>query len=112
MSDINIEDALNAESTEEVQVQHKATKNAGRPLKEGEKADKRVVIYLTASQLEEVEEYCYRNRKKVGSFIKETFFNTFNETAEKTQSEIDNFVDSVDSEKLGEAIKSFLKRED
>jgi len=111
-NDIDIEEALSITSNEDVQVLDKATKTAGRPLKNGEKAKNRVVIYLTDTQIEEIEYYCYKNRKKIGTYIKELFFSTFYEIKDKEENNIDNFINNIDSKLLGEKIKNFLKREE
>ncbi len=84
-------------------------KKQGRPRDNAEKADKRVVIYLTASQLEDLEEYCFKTKRKVGTYIKETFLDQFYRTAEKDKDAIKTFVDKIDAEELGKVVKEFLR---
>ena len=107
--EISIDDALNATSSEEVQVQNKAKKDAGRPLKGDEKADKRVVVYLTETQMTNVQDHCFRTKQKVSTFIRDTFFQVFDENAEAQQNEIENFIKNISAEKLGDMVKDFLK---
>ena len=104
---MTIDDMFDAvEGTEEMQTVKTATKDAGRPRKDpDEVANKRVVLYFTPPQLEEVEEVCFRSKQKVGTFIKDTFFNEFGESSEATQDEITRFINNVDEKKLGEIVK-------
>ena len=108
--EITIDDMFEAtESTEEVQSVKTSTKRAGRPRNTEEKADKRVVIYLTPSQLEEVEEYCFRSKKKVGTYIREVFFKEFFENSGDDLDAVSNFIDKLDEKKLGKIVKNYLK---
>lgn len=91
----------------EIQTMKKDTPKRGRPPKKEESANKRVVLYFTPSQLEEVDEYCYRNRVKTGTFIKETFFNAFT-GKKKDQDIIKEWVNNLDEKEVGALLKTYL----
>ncbi len=86
------------------------TPRAGRPLKDGEKTDKRVVLYFTETQLREIEDHCHSIRQKVGTYIKGIFLNQFDGT--KGKSDTEKFIDNIDEKELGGIIKKYLKSED
>jgi guanylate kinase len=108
MSEITIDDVLkNAGKSEEVQSIKTATKRAGRPPKGSSAATKRVVIYLTPEQLEEIEDHCHKTRQKVGTFIKETFFEGF-KGEKKEANEIEKFIENLNEREIGEVVKNYL----
>lgn len=92
---------------EEVQTMKKTAPKRGRPPKQNESANKRVVLYFTPSQLEEVEEYCHQNRIKTGTFVKETFFKAFSGKKED-QDTIKEWVENLDEKEMGALIKAYL----
>ena len=111
MSEISLADILNEEK-EEVQTLHAATKRAGRPRAATEKATERVTLYFTKSDLERVEKYCHNERLKVGTFIKDTFFNSFNKKEDEQAEQIlniDKYLSEQDPEELGQMILNYLK---
>jgi len=106
---ISIDDVLSAATgSEEVQSIKTATKRAGRPRRATEKASERVVIYFTPSQLEEIEEHCYKTKQKVGTFVKDVFFAHF--AGEKRKgTAVEKFIDRLSEEELGRVVKEYLK---
>jgi len=109
MSGITIDDVLkDVNKNEEVQSIKTASKKAGRPKKEGERASERVVIYLTPSQLKELEDYCHETRQKVGTFIKDTFFEKFYGEKKEEKDIFEEFIERLDEREIGELIKKYL----
>jgi len=109
MSELTIDDILrNANKNKEVQSIKTASKKAGRkPLDPEKRMDQRVILYFSKKQLEEIEEAANRFDKKLGTFIKDTFYEAFNESKSKIE-EIDKFIDSLNEEEIGELIKKYL----
>ena len=87
-------------------------RKAGRKTISDEKADQRVTIYLTKKQLNEIENYCFNNRLKVGTYIKDTFFNDFDKKKGKQKKEIldiEKYLGEQSEEKIGRLVLEFLK---
>ena len=109
---IGIDDVLNdVEKNETIQSLENTTKRAGRKTERGEKADQRVTIYLTKSQLEEVEKFCFNNRLKIGTYIKDVFFETFNNEKRKNELEtlnIEKYLKEQNAEKIGKIVLEAL----
>jgi len=110
---ISIDDVLNdTKENKQVQQLKHTTKKAGRKVERGEKADQRVTIYLTKSQLDEVEKYCFNNRLKVGTYIKDIFFEVFANEKRKNETEImdiNKYLSQQNAEQLGRLIIDYLK---
>ncbi len=98
-------------NSKEIQSLSKTTKKAGRPTNNGEKADQRVTIYLTKTQLEEVEKFCFNNRLKIGTYIKNVFFEVFFNEKRKNENEILNikkYLQEQNPEQIGKIVINAL----
>lgn len=109
---IGIDDVLkDTIQKEQVQSLDRTTKPAGRKTERGEKADQRVTIYLTKSQLDEVEKFCFNNRLKVGTYIKDVFFEVFNNEKRKNEVEtlnIEKYLKEQNPEAIGKLVLNAL----
>ena len=84
----------------------KQEKKVGRPRVDGAVKNKKIVLYLTPEQHDDISDYCHAHRLKVSSYIKDTFFEQFYRELEK--SDIERFIESIDEEKLGRVVKDWL----
>lgn len=109
---IGIDDVLkNTKEKEQMQTLQSTTKRAGRKMEKGERADQRVTIYLTKSQLDEVEKFCFNNRLKIGTYIKDIFFETFEKEKRKNEIEIlsiEKYLKEQNPETIGKLVLNAL----
>jgi len=110
--ELSLDDVIaNQEKTKNIQTLDSATKRAGRPRQTDEKADQRVTLYFTKSDIEEIEKFCFNERVKVGTYIKDTFLNNFTsdkEIQDKNILDIEKYLNEQNPKELGEAILKML----
>lgn len=106
---LSIDEVLKAATQkEEVQSIKTASKKAGRkPLDPDDRADQRVVLYFSRNQLREIKKAAKRFDKNLGTFIKDTFYEVFQENQ---PGEIDKFIESLNEEEIGKLLKTYLSQ--
>jgi len=83
-------------------------RSAGRKAKpKGEKFDRRTVVYFKDEQFALINEYCDILNISVNEFIRDTVMEKLNQ--QDTENILETFIDGIDSEKLGDYIKDFLR---
>lgn len=104
---MDINDVLKRGVTgDEVHTVDKALQKVGRPTTD-EPAKNRVLLYLTDSQVSAIEAHCKATNQKVGTFIKTTFLNAFENKKEDSDA-IQEFIKGFDNKKIANAVKKTL----
>jgi len=106
-NEITIDDVLKSSKKEDHQKLSTATKRAGRPRQTAEKATNRVTLYLTDSQLEAVENHCHKTKQKIGTYIKDLFFEAFEK--KRSRSDLDRFLSALSEEEIGRLVIDYLR---